>query len=134
MADPDTVTAPCFNCGGNGVCPTCHGTGEWELAAMWRDGLYKLLPGQSPPAHCTSCGGTKKCTVCGGKGRRTLTREHIEPRATADPGYALCPECHGSGYDPYCEGFRVLPNGKRCNYCDDGSCPICHGDGQVPAR
>jgi hypothetical protein len=53
---------PCWRCGGEGLCPECHGSGMGTLS------LYG-----STPSECWACGGSGRCEECGGEGFTTYT-------------------------------------------------------------
>jgi hypothetical protein len=49
----------CYACNGSGVCPVCHGLGEYNV------GIYT---GKYEPRPCGYCYGTGRCPKCWGEG------------------------------------------------------------------
>lgn len=55
----------CSNCGGNGVCPVCDGSGVKKFPPT-KDGVTE--------APCGTCGTSGKCILCKGDGKEPPTK------------------------------------------------------------
>ncbi len=98
----------CKDCGGNGVCPICGGTGIFE-----QYGNY----------FCSACGGNGVCNRCEGEKRYRKSVEIIYH------GYkkGLCSECRAMGKCHFCAGDGDAFGG-RCSFCNStGQCYYCKG-------
>jgi hypothetical protein len=57
----------CNSCGGNGVCPTCKGTGSSKGKNTHPSEL--LIDPETGAVQCINCMGKKYCTTCSGTGK-----------------------------------------------------------------
>ncbi|MEU0391887.1 hypothetical protein ABZ208_03695 [Streptomyces sp. NPDC006208] len=126
MRVPAVRTVPCRPCGRTGTCATCRGTGISPL---------RHLPEAAPAdGRCRSCKGSKRCNQCKGQGRWHPVGPYRPAREVADPGFALCYECHGTRGCALCEGTTFDDDALPwCRACDYGTCSTCFGEGQIAA-
>ena len=120
----------CLTCGGDGHCPSCHGTGKGCVEC---EGTGKhcakcnssgLCPGCNGSGTCSECKGSGKCTTCGG------TRNCEECNGS---GTRRCYICNGLGYNGTtgqkcykCNGYGKID----CSWCSgSGICQRCMGEG-----
>lgn len=99
----------CKDCGGNGVCHICGGTGIFE---------------QYDNYFCYLCGGYGVCNMCEGEKRY---RKSVEIKVYGSDKKGLCDECRASGECRFCGGDGNNYRGK-CFFCKGtGQCSICKG-------
>ncbi|WP_328394017.1 hypothetical protein OHS70_04885 [Streptomyces sp. NBC_00390] len=123
MRVPAVRTVPCRPCDRTGICATCRGTG-----------VSCDLPGvASADGRCRSCKGSGRCNQCKSQGRWHPVGPPRSAREGADPGFALCYECHGTRGCALCEGTTFDDDALPCRACDYGTCSTCEGEGQVAA-
>jgi hypothetical protein len=92
--DPELVDLPCTDCGGNGVCPRCSGSGIDPDPREDAEG-----PG------CVACllkdehdKGTGICSRCLGEGREPGAEMCVRCFGEGTEGVEDCPRCQGLGY------------------------------------
>lgn len=136
----EEVWEKCTDCGGDGICDYCNGTGLGP----------KTITGTSVKEKCRFCHGNKYCDKCqNGKRKRTIRVANDAPSpSTTNPkreSYEVmvnCGQCYATGRCQKCAGSSqkgwIESGGQlvRCWYCkneEPGNCHICHGKKQVPA-
>ncbi|WP_354644729.1 hypothetical protein [Kitasatospora camelliae] len=117
MRAPAARTVPCRTCGRTGTCATCGGTGISPPP-----GLRAAVP---TDGRCRSCQGGGGCNQCDGQGCWHPVGSPRPARERTDPGFAPCPECHGTRRCTVCEGTAFDDEALPCS--------TCVGEGQVAA-
>ena len=146
----------CEECGGNGQCVTCHGSGEVKCKKC--NGTGRCTDCHGEGSHrCNQCGGTGTCRRCGGSGRITCTKCNGTGQTYENGKYIKCYKCGGRGSFscPDCtSGGKKVAKGLtsiaslgiidlsgsghgdgKCQKCDGTgriTCKKCHGSGDCP--
>lgn len=119
----------CTTCHGNGACPDCNGTGG-ICETCNSTGKCYLCKGSG---NCEKCFGSGRevCYICNGLGRNIITKETCYK--CGGSGRIQCWLCRGTGDCDVCDGRRtcnICKGNPSCNTCrGNKKCITCGGDG-----
>lgn len=124
----------CPNCHGSGTgCKTCNGTGQYICSICGGSGTCEICNGSG---NCYSCNGTgyKKCLYCNGDkschvcdGRGVIYSSGSSQKCSTCNGNGKCTYCGATGKED-CSICGIYEKGK-CKYCHgNGACSTCNGN------
>lgn len=133
----------CPECGGDGRCVECDGTGDVDCHVCHGNGHCKDCHGQGQEM-CRECGGNGRCRHCGGSGKILCDKCHGEGKVWVNnsngPRTEKCSRCSGAGYKPCpkCSStkqkvFRSLVY-QSASACGSGQCQVCEGTGKITCK